>query len=94
MLGRAIFGRPWLFDESKAPTLEERLHIAVEHAKLFEELLGDSSNGGKSFAPIQKHLTKGYAQGFPSAKELRVELMETENVSEVETIIERFLKSR
>ncbi len=31
MLGRAIFGTPWLFDESKHPSLQERLRIALEH---------------------------------------------------------------
>src|SRR3989338_243163 len=48
MLGRAIFGRPWLFAEEKfsEKSLDpfRRLNILVEHTKLFEELLGDIKN--------------------------------------------------
>lgn len=88
MLGRAIFGSPWLFAETQ-PSLEERLRIAVEHTKLFEELLGDI----KSFAIMKKHF-KAYVEGFDGAKELRMELMETESAKEVETLIENFLRFR
>jgi len=109
MLGRAIFGKPWLFAESSAeyfsqkssdllppagqtfaqniqPTIEKRLRIAVEHAKLFEELLGDIKN----FAIMKKHF-KAYVEGFDGAKELRMKLMETTNANEVEQIVEDFL---
>lgn len=90
MLGRAIFGTPWLFADAHAPVpLEKRLRVAVEHAKLFEELLGDI----KSFAIMKKHF-KAYVEGFDGAKELRVKLMETENAAEVERIIEAFLSER
>lgn len=89
MLGRAIFGKPWLFDlRSRTYSTEERLRIAVEHAKLFEELLGDIKN----FAIMKKHF-KAYAEGFPGAKELRMRLMETKNAAEIEQIIEEFLQS-
>lgn len=87
MLGRAIFGRPWLFAE-KNPSLKERLNIAIEHAKLFEELLGDIKN----FAIMKKHF-KAYAEGFPGAKELRMQLMETNNAAEIEHIISAFISS-
>jgi nifR3 family TIM-barrel protein len=85
MLGRAIFGRPWLFDVSKNPSVKEKLHIAIEHTKLFEQLLGDI----KSFAIMKKHF-KAYVEGFPGAKELRMELMEAANAAEVERIINAF----
>lgn len=88
MLGRAVFGRPWLFDESANPTITERLRIAVEHARIFEELLGDV----KSFSIMKKHF-KAYAEGFAGAKELRARLMETENYPQVSGIIEDFLKT-
>lgn len=90
MLGRAIFGRPWLFQcsaELQNKSIEERLHIAVEHTKLFEEMLGDV----KSFAIMKKHF-KAYVEGFPGAKELRMELMETQNAAQVEQVISRFLQ--
>lgn len=85
MPGRAIFGRPWLFDESKNPTVKEKLQIAVEHTKLFEELLGDI----KSFAIMKKHF-KAYVEGFDGAKELRMKLMEAKDAAEVEKIINAF----
>ena len=55
---------------------------------MFEELLGDI----KSFAIMKKHF-KAYAEGFDGAKELRMQLMETNNASEVEKIIDGFLSS-
>ncbi len=87
MLGRAIFGNPWLFAE-RVPTKEERLRVLVEHSKLFEELLG----GYKSFAVMKKHF-KAYVTGFEGAAELRAKLMETNNSSEVEKIVSDILLS-
>ncbi len=117
MLGRALFGTPWLFADAPAgvaskksgarsakesssgeinrlltppeesfASLKKRLRIAVEHTKLFEELLGDI----KSFAIMKKHF-KAYAEGFAGARELRIALMETQTAAEVEAIIEKFL---
>ncbi len=87
MLGRAIFGHPWLFSDSHAydDNVQKTLDIAVEHTKLFENLLGDI----KSFAIMKKHL-KAYAEGFPGAKELRMKLMEANHGIEVERIIKSF----
>ncbi|MEK7068494.1 MAG: tRNA-dihydrouridine synthase [Patescibacteria group bacterium] len=86
MLGRAIFGRPWLFAETEK-NMEERLRICVEHTKLFEELLGDV----KSFAIMKKHF-KAYMEGFAGAKELRMELMEAENAAQVERVVSHWLQ--
>ncbi len=122
MAGRALFGNPWFFDESRevnatlpkrsmfykvpllkmffdtkrgAPmsktnpiTIEERLHVLVEHTELFEELLGDI----KSFAIMKKHF-KAYCTGFTGAKELRIQLMETKSSEETRHIVEGFLKN-
>ncbi|MEK9184714.1 MAG: tRNA-dihydrouridine synthase [Patescibacteria group bacterium] len=81
MLGRAIFGNPWLFYE-KIPVLKDKLEVLVEHTKLFDELLGDVKN----FSVMKKHF-KAYINGFPGATELRTKLMETKNAEEVEKII-------
>lgn len=88
MIGRAVFGTPWLFGGT-APALPERLRIAVEHTKLFEELLGDV----KSFALMKKHF-KSYVEGFPGARELRAELMEAHSAAEVEQCVEAFLQAQ
>lgn len=80
MLGRAIFGNPWLFHPERdvhAIPLTERLSILVEHSKLFEELLPH-----KSFAIMKKHY-KAYVQGFDGARELRMQLMNAGNADEV-----------
>lgn len=100
MLGRAIFGNPWLFSSSpparggdlrgggSKSELQSRFKAIVEHAKLFEKLLC----GHKPFAIMKKHF-KAYVEGFPGAKELRMKLMETENAKQVEEIINDFLTS-
>ncbi len=88
MIGRGIFGNPWLFKtHDQTITVPERLAMMIKHTKLFLELLGDI----KSFHIMRKHY-KAYAHGFDGAKELRVKLMKTENLTEVEAIVADFLK--
>jgi len=88
MLGRAIFGNPWLFNEEgrRKVSIEKRLFVMLEHTKLFEEILGDI----KSFAIMKKHF-KAYIEGWNGAKELRVKLMECENFKEVEKVVNNYL---
>lgn len=87
MLGRAIFGNPWLFSkDGHEPTIEERLRVMVEHTKIFEELLGKYKN----FAVMKKHY-KAYVTGWDGAKDLRVELMESNSAVEVVDIVERHI---
>jgi len=86
MLGKAIFGNPWLFS-GHVPSVEEKLEVMIEHTKLFEELLGDIKN----FAIMKKHY-KAYVNGFDGAKELRMQLMEAENAREVERITREYLE--
>lgn len=87
MLGRAIFGNPWLFDESKNDILvEERLRAMVEHTKLYEGLFA----GVKSFDLMKKHY-HAYVRGFPRAKELRIRLMNCRDAASVEAEVRGFL---
>lgn len=73
MLGRAIYGNPWLYaDRAEPPTPKERIDALVEHIKLFEEKMSGVSN----FATMKKHF-KAYISGWDGAKDLRVRLMET-----------------
>ncbi|HEV7423763.1 MAG TPA: tRNA-dihydrouridine synthase [Candidatus Paceibacterota bacterium] len=87
MLGRAIFGNPWLFasKEYVSKSTKDKLKVMLEHTKLFEKMLGKHKN----FAIMKKHF-KAYVNGFDGAKELRMKLMETENASQVEKIINDF----
>ncbi|MEK7613790.1 MAG: tRNA-dihydrouridine synthase [Patescibacteria group bacterium] len=84
MLGRAIFGNPWLFSE-KIPTLKEKLETLIEHTTLYEELLPH-----KSFAIMKKHF-KAYVKDFEGAGELRARLMEAPDASTVQEIILGFI---
>lgn len=84
MLGRAIFGNPWLFNPATATepvSAAERCRVLIEHCRLFEELLPH-----KSFAIMKKHF-KAYIHGWDGAKELREKLMETQNADEVAHIL-------
>jgi nifR3 family TIM-barrel protein len=91
MIGRGIFGNPWLFDPSvsrETIPLPERLRVMVEHTKLFEDKLGDI----KSFSIMKKHY-KAYVNGFDGAKELRMELMDQPDSKAIEQVIERWIAS-
>ncbi len=85
MLGRAIFGNPWLFSRY-VPSLREKMQVMIEHTKLFEKILGKHKN----FAIMKKHY-KAYVNGFDGAKELRIKLMEAQNAQEIEDITNAFL---
>ncbi len=97
MLGRAIFGNPWLFSEH-CPDPKERLLALSEHIKLFDELLSDFKN----FFIMKKHF-KAYISGWlacrdangvgrDGAKELRDKMMEARDAREALAILENFLK--
>jgi tRNA-dihydrouridine synthase len=94
MIGRGIFGNPFLFANKNTLTQKEgqvqlstKLKVMIEHTKLFEKMLGKHKN----FAIMKKHY-KAYVNGFEGAKELRVKLMEAKNAKEVEKITKLFIK--
>jgi tRNA-dihydrouridine synthase len=88
MLGRAIFGNPWLFNKKiKKVSDKKRLEVLVEHTKLFEKIFKRTKN----FAIMKKHF-KAYCSGFQGAKELRIKLMEAKNAKEVESLVKIWLK--
>jgi nifR3 family TIM-barrel protein len=82
MLGRAIFGNPWLFSE-KIPSVKERMDVMLEHTFLYEKKYA----GIKSFELMKKHF-KAYVTDFGSAKELRTKLFTAKNASEVKAIVD------
>lgn len=90
MLGRSIFGNPWLFHPEKDlsnVSIQERLGVMIEHTKLFEELLHF-----KNFATMKKHY-KAYVNGFEGAAQLRAELMEQNTAAEIEAVVHAFLQN-
>ena len=62
----------------------QRLRWAKEHARVYEQVFGQGN-----FLPMRKHLA-WYCKGFEGAVELRMKLMQTSSVKEVEGIITNF----
>lgn len=85
MLGRGIFGNPWLFKEGYVPTTKEKLEALLRLARYFSELKPQ-----KHFAILKKHF-KAFVNGFDGSAELRHKLMDTETFEELEKIIEEHL---
>ena len=88
MLGRAIFGNPWLFHPDLSPNaipLSERLRVMVEHTELFVQLLPF-----KNLAVMKKHY-KAYVKDFAGASELRASLMEQDSVPAIKEVVEKFI---
>ncbi len=122
MIGRAVFGNPWIFNKQIAIkkrgtwkqnillrllpnawskkilgdkrytiadiSLSEKLAVMIEHTELFVQLLGQHKN----FAVMKKHY-KAYATGFSGAKDLRIQLMNSQSLGEVRDIVTSFLKT-
>jgi nifR3 family TIM-barrel protein len=94
MLGRAIFGNPWLFANAHSkkhinpPTLKERLKVLLEHTKLYEKTF----EGKKPFDIMKRHF-KAYVSGFDGAAELRMQMFETKSAKDLEKVIKDFLKA-
>lgn len=83
MLGRAIFGNPWVFTDRahESITPEEKLAALREFARYFEELVP-----AKSSHLLKKHF-KSFVSGWPGASELRQKLMETSSLAELEAVL-------
>ncbi len=83
MLGRAMFGNPWVFAGKKSldTPLTEKLAALVELAYAFERL-----SPPKNFSILKKHI-KAFVTGFTGAAELRAKLMEAEDASALAFIV-------
>lgn len=106
MLGRAIFGNPFLFSNSPLPDsasfwqageLKNSSEREIVERKLkvmleHTKLFEKIFNGIKNFAVMKKHF-RAYVTGWDGAKELRLKLMETSNAKEVEAIIVEYRDS-
>ncbi len=94
MLGRAIFGNPYIFSKHE-PTFEEQLVALLEHTKTFDTVLG----GIKNFALMKKHFKSYLSLGTrPHTPEidkrviaLKDALLEAKDAGGVITIISNFL---
>jgi len=89
MIARAIFGNPWLFDTEKTQvSVAEKLQVMLEHTKIFNRELSEHKN----FAVMKKHY-KAYVAGFDGAKDLRVQLMESNSYLEIKQHVDNWLKN-
>jgi nifR3 family TIM-barrel protein len=90
MIGRGIFGNPWVFNAEnpiEKVSIEDRMRAMIEHTRLFEEKFVHLPTGGKRFEVMKKHY-KAYVNNFDGASALRMELMEqAENAADVERIL-------
>ena len=91
MIGRGIFGNPWLFSKTtdyRTITIEQKLSVMLDHTFLFEKTF----QGVKSFETMKKHF-KAYVAGWDGARELRAKLMAVHTAEEVrEVVMQHFPK--
>jgi tRNA-dihydrouridine synthase len=91
MIGRGIFNNPYFFSDTTTlndKTPEEKMYLLLEHMRLWIDIWGNT----KHF-PILRKFFKVYANGFPGAQDLRIQLMETQTPEETEQIVAAFLQS-
>ncbi len=89
MIGRGVFHNFWVFNkEQKEYTPEVRMQVLLDHARTFDEDWGETKN----FAILRKFF-KIYASEFEGASDLRVKLMETKNLGDVENVVAEYLQN-
>ena len=99
MLGRAVFGNPWLFQysptcaeasaggqEHQNKTSEEKIRALIEHIKLFQKMM----SGYQNDAVMKRHF-KAYIGGWDGAKELRTRLMDAATLQEANNILQELV---
>lgn len=92
MIGRAAIGYPWIFREIKhyfatgehlaAPTLDERVDIAIKHLNFSIRWKGEKLG----ILEMRRHYTN-YFKGFPNFKPYRTRLVQSDSYQEVLEIL-------
>ncbi len=98
MIGRGVFGNPWLFRDGQAllageaappsPSARERFAVALEHARLAIRLQGDTR---RTVMEFRKHLG-WYTRGLHGSSALRQRLFQIESIGEAEAIFLEYLE--
>ena len=105
MIGRATFGRPWIFKEirdSLSPTgagvlslddkidiLKEQLQINVEHIRA-ERGNDDPRNELRAILHTRRHLAASpIFKGIPNFRQMRIQMLRAETVSELNGLLEQ-----
>ncbi len=88
MIGRGIFQNPWFFNPEHKISISDKLNTLLEHSRLYVETWGRERN-----FQVLKRFFKIYINDFNGAAALRAQLMETNQIEDVELIIQNFKKS-
>jgi len=93
MIGRATFGKPWIFREIRhfldtgdllpEPTVEEKVDLALLH---LEKSL-EHKEGKSAILEMRRHFSN-YFKGLPNFRETRLRLLTSLDVEEIRMIIE------
>ena len=96
MIGRATYGHPWIFREIKyylehgepmpEPTLEEKVALARRHLALSLQYKGEP----RGIYEMRRHLSC-YFKGLPDFKPLRMRMVTTLDVAELQDIFDLIL---
>ncbi len=92
MVGRATYGRPWIFreirhylttgEEMAQPNVVERVEIALRHLQRSLEVKGDKVG----ILEMRRHLSN-YFKGLPNFKETRLKLVTLNDPEELREVI-------
>ena len=98
MIGRGVFGNPWMFRDGQtllaggplppAPEAAERFSLALDHARLALRLQGDTR---RTVMEFRKHLG-WYTRGLHGSSALRQRLFQIESMAEAEAIFLEYLE--
>ena len=93
MIGRASFGRPWIFrdiksflatgEEPQPPSVRERVALAKHHLSLSLALKGPVTG----VLEMRRHLSC-YFKGLPNFKEMRIRLVTTPDAPTLESLLD------
>jgi nifR3 family TIM-barrel protein len=95
LIGRGAMGNPWIFSQAKAifrgeeavpPTVSQRVHTALRHARMMAEWKGESV----AVKEMRKHLG-WYAGGLKGASRLRARANEVRTMTELEECLAQWL---
>ena len=93
MIGRATYGRPWIFSEIKhylqtgtlmpALTIREKVDLAKIHLQKSFEIKGERVG----IYEMRRHLTN-YFKALPHFKEIRLKLVTLSDINELKELLE------
>jgi tRNA-dihydrouridine synthase B len=99
MIGRGAVLNPWIFRQAKhyiatgemlpEPTLEERVHLLLDHLRLSVQYKGER----KGVLELRKHYS-GYLRGIPHIAKIRMDLMGFTELDPLVEYLRKFLAFR